>query len=190
MLIFGDIGNLNLSLFQDEKEQVSWVEEIANSVLSTNAQRAGQGRPPLTYEEIRKKAISRMTQKGKAESSLFTATGLYSSRSKKEQELEKRVEKLQSELKTLKEKRGGVTPVETPRGGGRGGGRGGRGRGGSTGPGPSIEKKIAWTCPEFNSTSGCRDPCPKSLRHQCNYVSGNYTGGTVTVIMNSLYIRS
>ena len=42
-------------LGKDEKEQVSWVEETANSVLSANVQRAGQGRPPMVYEEIRKK---------------------------------------------------------------------------------------------------------------------------------------
>lgn len=159
-------------LGRDEKEQVSWVEETANSVLSANVQRAGQGRPPMVYEEIRKKVVAKMTQKGKSESLVFSSTGLYSSRSKKEADLEKKVENLQKELKVLKEKKPVVTPTGQPRGGGRGrGGRGGSAYG-SVRQTPSLEQKIAWTCPDFNSSAGCKDPCPKSLRHQCNHTQG------------------
>ena len=42
-------------LGRDEKEQIAWVEDICNTVFSVNAQRAGQGRHPMTYDDIRKK---------------------------------------------------------------------------------------------------------------------------------------
>ena len=42
-------------LGRDEKEQITWVEDICNTVFSVNAQRAGQGRHPMTYDDIRKK---------------------------------------------------------------------------------------------------------------------------------------
>ena len=42
-------------LGNDLKEQIKWVEDLADSVFNSNAQRAGQGRHPLNYEEIRKK---------------------------------------------------------------------------------------------------------------------------------------
>ena len=161
------------------------MEEIANSVMSSNAQRAGQGRPPLTYEEIRKKTVSKMTQKGKSETAVFSVTGLYSSRSKRESELEGKVKKLENELKQARERKQNVAPPnQTPRGGGggRGGGRGGRGgAGGGSGQTPSLDKKLSWTCADFNSQAGCKDPCPRSLRHQCNVTSGIYNFSMINV---------
>ena len=97
-------------LSASEKEQVDWCEEAANKVLTANAQRASQGRGPLTYEDIRKKVLAVLTQKGKAESSLFSVTWIYSSRSKKEQELEKRVAKLQEELKAVRDRNANKGP--------------------------------------------------------------------------------
>ena len=118
-----------------------------------------------------------MTQKGRSESVLFSSSGLYSSRSKKEQELEKKLEKANSELKALKEKnsksfsdganqrgRGGATVR------GRGGGRGGQTQRNDK---PSIAQKIQWTCPEWNA-GGCSEPCSKRLKHACSFVDGEY----------------
>lgn len=120
--------------------------------------------------------VSKLTLKGKSESVLFTSSGLYCNKSKKEAELEKKVEKLTAEVKSLKERQGrgqqGAPDSSNSRG--RGGARGGRGgRGGQRGQkeGPSIQQKTEWTCPDFNS-GGCSEPCPKNLRHSCNFVNG------------------
>ena len=159
-----------------EKEQVDWCEEAANKVLTANANRASQGKGPLTYEDVRKKVLGLLTMKGKAESTLFTASGIYSSRSRKEQELEKKVAKLQEDLKAAREKngsRGPPPPRDSTRGRGRG--RGGEAPRGAhsahTAPKHSIEQKLAWTCKEFNE-GGCSEPCPQNLRHSCSHTEG------------------
>ena len=53
-----------------------------------------------------------MTQRGKSETSLFVTGSIYSSKSKKEQELEKRIEKKDAEIAALKNKRPGVVTQE------------------------------------------------------------------------------
>lgn len=162
-------------LGNDLKEQIKWVEDLADSVFNSNAQRAGQGRHPLNYEEIRKKVVAKLTQKGRSESILFSTSGLYSSRSKKEQELEKKLEKANSELKALKERNSKSFSDNSSlrgRGGaavrGRGGGRGGQTQRSDK---PSIAQKILWTCVDWNA-GGCSEPCPKGLKHACSFVDG------------------
>ena len=160
-----------------EKEQVDWCEEAANKILTANANRASQGKGPLTYEDVRKKVLGLLTQKGKAESSLFTASGIYSSRSRREQELEKKVSKLQEDLKVAREKssnRGPPPARDNTRGRGRGGGHGGgavRGAHASTREPHSIDQKLAWTCKDYNE-GGCTEPCPHKLRHSCSHTEG------------------
>ena len=138
----------------------------------------------MVYEEVRGVVKSLLTQKGKSESALFGVTGIYSDKSKKQEELQKKLEKKQQELDALRNKGPKHTNVEnsTPRGG-RGGGRGGRGgsRGGRGGGhevglsrgGVSLEMKRGWTCSKYNS-SGCSEPCPDGKKHLCSFTQGSY----------------
>lgn len=125
-----------------------------------------------------------LTQKGKSESALFGVSGIYSDKSKKQLELEKKLEKKQQELDALRSKgpRNNQVDHSAPRGrgggrGGRGGGRGGQGGGHSVGlsrGGVSLETKKEWTCPKYNSSSGCTEPCPEKKKHLCSFTQGSY----------------
>ena len=170
------------------KEQVTWIEDLVNKVMSRNKTRAGEYRPPLTYNEIRDVAKSLLTQKGKAESALFGSSSIYTNKTKKESELEKKLEAKTKEVATLKEqlqaarggqgsKQGGQQAGRGAGGGARGRGRGRGGGGGQTGlsrGGVGLEQKRDWTCKKYNSQAGCSDPCPDSKKHLCSFEEGSY----------------
>ena len=65
-----DVGFF-LGVVESEKQQMEWLEQAIDSVLTGNAQKAREGKCPLTYDQIKNKFSIFLQRKGKAEAGLY-----------------------------------------------------------------------------------------------------------------------